>query len=249
MAAIDKIYLSDWEVFDKVRNWALDQKFTLKNGQVIKLRNYLYHPDLTKEEFEQYKKEYEEKHPGWTFEVVLWNTPVYVDIWLIRNCPFEEIQEELKGQYGGGWSKTAFTTHNDDDMYQQIKEGRSIYDTYQRNGLGKKAKVKIHTTYGSWIRDKKCFLSAEVNPHWIGGKKTKFHGNFDSYWYNEDDNMWYKDVEAMPWTCNHYHKVGSFTKKNIVNLVKKWDLPKGSIVYFDCSYKRYRAHEFYCTVE
>ena len=134
-------------------------------------------------------------------------------------------------------------------LYQQIKEYRSIYDTYQRNGLGKKAKVKIYTTYGSWIRDKKCLLTVEVNPTWINEKKTKFYDNYDPYWYNEWDNMWYKDAEAMPWTCNHYHRVGSYTKKNIVNLVKKWNLPKGSIVKFDCSYNRYRAHEFYCTVE
>ena len=101
MAAIDKTYISDWEVFDKIRNWARDQKIPIKVGEPVDLINYMYYPNLTKQEWDQYKKEYEERNLRWQFEAVLWNTPVFVDIWLIRNCPFEEIQDRLKEQYGG----------------------------------------------------------------------------------------------------------------------------------------------------
>ena len=248
MAGIDKTYISDWNQFDTIRNWAIKQEFALKNGQMIELKDYLYYPDLTKEEWEEHEIAWNQNHPESIFEIVLWNTPTYVDIWLIRNCPFEFIQNRLKEQYGGGWSKTAFTNYNESNLYEQIKNGTSIYDTFQRNGLGWKSKVKFHTYYGSPIRDKKCLYQIEVNPYWIGEKRTKFDLG-DNPWYNEMDNMWYWNEEAMPWTCNHMFYKGYLSKKKIVRMIKRWNLPKGSIVKFECSYKRYRAHDFYCTVE
>lgn len=245
MAAIDKTYVSDWNTFKEIRDWAKNQSFTLKNGEKINLINYFYYPDLTEEEFNQYKSEYEKENPKCEYEIVLWNTPTYVDIWLIRNCPFEFIQDRLKEQYGGGWSKTAFTDHNDNDMYTQIKEHCSIYDTHQRNGLGKKAKVTFHNLFGSWIRDKKQFWWIEVDPYWLRDKRTSVKV---APWYNELDDMWYWDEEAMPCTSNICTKIGPMTKKNIINLIKKWNLPKGTIVNFKAEIGRYLYHEFYCYV-
>lgn len=248
MAAIDKTYISDWETFDKIRNWALDKKFTLKNGREYKIVDYIYEPDLTKEEWDKRKARFTEKYPSYTFEVVLWSTPAYADIWLIHNCPFEEIQNRLKEQYSGGWSKTAFTDHNESDLYEQIKNGTSIYDTYQRNGLGWKSKVKFHTIYGGPIRDKLCSYWITVNPYWINGKETGFSTD-NSPWYNHFDDAWYWDIELMPWTSSCCIEHGYLSKKKIVRMVKKWNFPKGTIVYFRCEYKRYRAYEFYITVE
>lgn len=245
MAGIDKTYISNWSTFKEIRDWAENQSFTLKNGEKINLIDYFYYPDLTEEEFNKYKENYNKIYPEYEYEIVLWNTPTYVDIWLIRNCPFEIIQDRLKEQYSGGWSKTAFTDHNDDDLYTQIKEYRSIYDTYQRNGLGKKAKVTFHNLFGNPIRDKKCFWWIEVDPYWLGKKRTSIE---TSPWYNEDVDMWYWDTEAMPWTSNICTKRGSMTKKNIVNLIKKWNLPKGTIVKFRTEMGRYLYHEFYCTI-
>lgn len=270
MAGIDKTYISNWEVFDKVRNWAKEQSFKLKNGQVIKLIDYMYYPNLTKEEWDEwhderiqyaiehystpeYIKELKELYgddwefnPENYFDVVLWNTPVYVDIWLIRNCPFEEIQDRLKEQYGNGWSKTALTDHK--STYEQIKNHCSIYDTYQRNGLGKRAKVSFYNIYGKSFRDKNSIWWIKVNPYWLGKKRSKFETG-DTYWYNETDNMWYKDEEAMPWTCSNMIYKGNLNKKKIIKMIKKWDLPKGSIVKFEQSWKRYLVHEFYCIVK
>lgn len=245
MAGIDKTYVSNWSTFKEIRDWAENQSFTLKNGKKIDLIDYFYYPDLTEEEFNKYKEDYNKIYPEYEYEIVLWNTPTYVDIWLIRNCPFEIIQDRLKEQYSGGWSKTAFTDHNEDDLYTQIKEYRSIYDTYQRNGLGKKAKVTFHNLFGNPIRDKNVFWWIEVDPYWLGKKRTSIK---ISPWYNETDDMWYWDKEAMPWTSNSCHRRGSMTKKNIVNLIKKWDLPKGTIVKFRTEMGRYLYHEFYCTV-
>ena len=255
MAAIDKTYLNKWEDFNKVRNWALTQSFKLKNGQIIHLKDFLYYPDMTKEEWDEWHKnsiEYAQEHyntpeyiaqakelygDDWEFnaenyfEVVLWNTPTYVDIWLIRNCPFDFIQNRLKEQYGGGWSKEAFTNHNDSDMYEQIKNHTSIYDTYQRKGLGKNAKIRFFDyREGNLLRDKKLIWFVEVNPYWYKNKRLPV---FESiYSYNENDNMWYAEEEAMPWNSNMAVFHGTLTKKNIINLVRKWNLPKNVYIKF-----------------
>ena len=255
MAAIDKTYLNNWNEFDTVRNWALNQSFKLKNGETIYLKDYMYYHNLTKKEWDEMHdkrvKEVEELYNNpeyiaqckelygndWEFnaenffDVVLWNTPIYVDIWLIRNCPFDFIQNRLKEQYGGGWSKEAFTCHNDEDMYEQIKNGTSIYDTYKRNGLGKKAKIKFYDyKLNNLLRDKNIHWFIEVNPSWY--KSIKIQGNNISFWYNDTDDMWYSDEEAMPWTSSDAFRKGTLTKKNIINLIRKWNLPKDTYVKF-----------------
>jgi len=231
MAGIDKTYITSYEVYDKIRNWARDKIIQLKNGQEIKLIDLVYYPDITLEDWKEQEANYKKEHPDWQFDVILWNTPIYVDVWLIKNCPFEEIQDRLKEQYGGGWSKQAFTEHNNEDMYEQIKNGTSIYDTYQRNGLGKKAKVLFKTIRGSWIRDKKLLW-------WITIESP--HG----FWYNKDTNSWHQEEELIPITSNVCNFNGTLTKKNIVNLIKKWDLPKDVVLRFEASYDRYIMHEF-----
>ena len=264
MAAIDKTYISNWEVFDKIRNWARDQKIPIKVGEPVNLINYMYYPDLTKQEWDKWHDEavqYAKEHyntpehtkeckelygkdwvfdPENYFDVVLWNTPIFVDIWLIRNCPFEEIQDRLKEQYGGGWSKQAFTDHNDESMYDQIKNHTSIYDTYQRNGLGKKARISIKTVYGRPFRDKKIWWWIDI---------LSF-----GWWYDDKLNIWSKEEELLPYNTSCCTKIkGTLTKKNILNLIQKWDLPKGTKLSFEAVYsnngKRYSVHKFIVTVK
>lgn len=258
MAGIDKTYLKSWEQFDAVRNWAKETRIPLKNGKTVRMSDFMYYPDLTKQEWDEWHDEriksanehyntpeYADEAKKWYgddwvfnaedyFDVVLWNTPTYVDVFLIRNCPFDFIQERLREQYGGGWSKTAFTEHNDDDMYEQIKNGTSVYDTYQRNGLGKNAHVRFSKNAFA-PRDKKCWWWIEI---------------VDSgWWYNEDDDMWYNHYELMPTTCNVNNRIhGALTKKNIVNMIRRWNLPKGIKLRFSCCLDRC-GWEFTATVK
>ena len=247
MAGIDKTYINNWETFNEIRNWALNQHFTLSNGDRIDLVDYMYYPDLTEEEWRENEAAYKKEHPDWGYEVTLWNTPTYVDIWLIRNCPFQVIQDRLKEQYGGGWSKTAFTDHPESE-YDQIKNGTSVYDTYVRGGRGKDAKVKlIHTEFGKPVRDKKVVWDIDVNPGWIGKKKDSV--NRPTFWYNEKDDAWYNDREAMPWSCNICTKIGAMSNKTRVNLIKKWNFPSGTIVKFTASIGRWMYYEIYYEVK
>ena len=250
MAGIDKTYISSYEDYKKIIDWCKGKSFTLKDGSVIIPSNYIYSPDITEEQWNVDKKAYEDKYKGWTYERVLWNTPTYFDIWLIRNCPFDFIQERLKEQYGGSWSKAAFTEYNDTSLYEQIKNGTSIFDTYQRNGLGWKSKVKFHKIAGTEIRDKNVFYWIDINPYWL----VKNHDNTtSSYNYNERTDSWNVYEEALPWTSSALYHGGYLSNKKIVRMIKKWNFPKGTIVNFTCFYKGKRgrrlfAKAFYVTI-
>ena len=224
MAGIDKTYIQSYEDYKKVIDWCKDKSFKLSNGQVIYPSNFIYYPDITKEEWDENERILKQKHPDEQYDKILWNTPIYFDIWLIRNCPFDFIQNRLKEQYGGGWSKTAFTDHNE-NLYEQIKNGTSPYDTYKRPDTGK---IKIDLISGKPFRASSMHWFIET-PYWIKDKKT--NGNI--LWYNEDVDQWYTNKEVLPWTSSCKTKKGPLTKKNIVNMVRKWKLPKGTQMTFD----------------
>ena len=241
MAGIDKTYITSYEDYKKVIDWCRDKSFKLSNGQVIYPSNFIYYPDITKEEWDENEKMFKQKYPDEQYDEILWNTPIYFDIWLIRNCPFDFIQNRLKEQYGGGWSKTALTDHNE-SLYEQIKNRTSVYDTYVRPETGKK--IKIEKILGMPFRDSNMYWHIET-PYWIKDKRSN---NKDSMWYNEDTDEWYTNDEQLPWTCSAKFVIGPLTKKNIYNMVRKWKLPKGTQMIFSASWRRYIVTEYLVTV-
>ena len=241
MAGIDKTYLTSYDDYKKVIDWCRDKSFKLSNGQVVYPSNFIYYPDITKEEWDENERIFKQKHPDEQYDKILWNTPTYFDIWLIRNCPFDFIQNRLKEQYGGGWSKTAFTDHNE-NLYEQIKNGTSPYDTYVRPETGKK--IKIERILGTPFRDSNMCWHIET-PYWIKDKRSN---NKDAMWYNEDTDEWYTNDEELPCTSSAKFVKGPLTKKNIYNMVRKWKLPKGTQMIFSASWRRYIVTEYLVTV-
>lgn len=217
MAGIDKTYTRSWEEYQSLVEWCKGKSFTLKNGDVIRPSRYIYEWD--KECFDGEKS------------LPVWNTPTYLDIWLIRNCPLKFIQDRLKEQYGGGWSKEAFTDHNDEDMYHQILHYRSPYDVWRSKGSHK---FSIEYKQNEKIKDDNLFWWVDVLT-W-------------GWWYNEKHNMWYHDDEALPIGCNHAHFRGNISKRKLARLIKRWDLPKGTQIRFTGDYKRYIQKEFIVTI-
>lgn len=105
MAAIDKIYLNSFDTFTKFKEWCEAQPpIKDKYGKEDKISNYLfynwYDPKYWKED---------DCHP-------VMNAPYYVDAYIIRNCPIEEVQEELMVNYGHYSQKRLW------EMYNEIKE-------------------------------------------------------------------------------------------------------------------------------
>ena len=212
MAAIDKTYLKLWSQYKSLRDWCISiGEVTDDYGNKFSPINWL--GEYTYEKWMEYSK-------NETAEVVVWNTPKYLDIYLIRYCPLDFIQDRLKEQYGEGWSKNAFcATQN---TYDEILNRTSTYDTYQRNGV-KNPKFKWHNP---------VYLRRNVRDFiwWVYIK--------DHDWsYDESANHWFHDDDVYMskgnWTSNCATIKGRLTKRKLARILRKWNLPKGTKLHFE----------------
>ena len=211
MAAIDKTYLKLWSQYKSLRDWCASV------GEVTDDWGNKFHPldylrDYSYAEWLEYSK-------NETAEVVVWNTPKYLDIYLIRYCPLDFIQDRLKEQYGEGWSKNAFCeTQN---TYDDILNRTSSYDTYQRNGT-KNPKFK-------W----------DLFQPMKGVENLVWWVRMDEYeWsYDEVANHWWPSDEVYhsksEWISNIATINGKLTKRKLARILRKWNLPKGTKLHFD----------------
>ena len=100
MAAIDKIYLDSYDEYLKFREWcSLQPPIEDKYGKKVLLIDYIYRYDET----------FSGCHP-------VANLPCYLDAYIIRNCPLEFVQDELKLNYGY-WSQK-----KKDEAYHTVME-------------------------------------------------------------------------------------------------------------------------------
>ena len=84
MAAIDKIYINKFEDYLLFKEWCNKQpKIKDKYGSECSISDYLYQYDSFKE--------------GGSYPI--FRASYYIDAYLIRNCPFDFIQDELKLNY------------------------------------------------------------------------------------------------------------------------------------------------------
>lgn len=89
MAAIDKIYVNSWNEYQLFKEWCETQP-TIKDkyGKDSKIIDYFFYQWNN-------QKYWNEKdcHP-------VMSAPFYIDAYIIRNCPFDFIQENLMINYG-----------------------------------------------------------------------------------------------------------------------------------------------------
>ena len=104
MAAIDKIYLNSWNEYRLFKEWCEAQP-TIKDkyGKDCKIIDYFFYQWNN-------QKYWNEKdcHP-------VMSAPYYVDAYIIRNCPFDFVQEELMVNYGH-WSQKRIR-----EYYESVK--------------------------------------------------------------------------------------------------------------------------------
>jgi hypothetical protein len=134
-----------WEDYVEVKNWALQVGVVRDDfGNVLSPIDWL--------------PEYEETDFTGRRELVLWNTPTYFDVWLIRYCPIQFIQDRLKQQYVSS--------------YDELKERRSEYDTYVRPAACSHFKIlrdqlpKIKTKFLWWSISVPDFYYNEETGKW-----------------------------------------------------------------------------------
>jgi len=274
MAGIDKTYVSTWEDFKSIRDWAKSVGTVIDDyGNKLTPYNWLYYPDLTEEEFyknqqecwkeakERYTKykdsdvEWEKEsyndmikdygegfleRPELFYEVVIWNTGHIEDIYLIRYCPLEVIQNCLKQQYGDGWSKTALIPNIGDRSYDSIKNRTSEYDTYKRE-----YRKNIHFT----IKNLKtyCEFKDDDIVWWVQPYKC-YEWNYD-----ENADKWYNDLECYystsDWITNTANLYGPLSKRKLARIIQKWNLPAGVQLRFAGGWKRKTVAEFIVTIK
>ena len=168
-------------------------------------------------------------------EIVLWNTDHVFDIYLIKNCPIKFIQDRLKEQYGGGWSKESFT--GNDNSYEAIKNGMSVYDIYKRNGISNphfKIKYRINVPFKD--DDIEWWIDVYVDGHmW----------DYDSvadYWYGYNECYYPKGNGWNSSSCQKFK--GNMNPHRIRRILSKWILPEGAEVRFSGDYRRHILKEF-----
>lgn len=184
MAAIDKIYLPK-EQGILFYNWAKEVNNKCEKDSGYKLVNYFY-------DFE----EFESDCPPIT------NTPTGIDRWLILNCPFDFVHEQLKFQY--------------DDFYDDVLNGTDEYSTpyiYEKS-----TKLKISNDYGSRHQYNLGFY-----PYWV---QIMTHDENNNWWYNKEEDRWVNEAkELYPTHSNTSHFGRSI--KSVIRKIRKWGLPKG----------------------
>ena len=215
MAAIDKIYIN-WETYCKFKEWCEKQPPLYdKYGKETYLKDWLC--------------DYNEKDFMGDFLVgecrvmPVMNNPYYIDAYIIRNCPIEEIQEELMLNYGY-WSQERIREYYEDIKNWHNKGDRPYYSgkdecpywakledfvfnpdgTITLKGLGKSSyeKIKDNELYTIPYRE-----NVEYGKHFK--MISSPNGKKDSIPYNRPfKGVWHINIENTnnPYDFMHYNE-------------------------------------------
>lgn len=108
MACIDKTYTDSFSDYQKLVEWAKNNKFICPNGLEINILDSIY--NRTEESFKN-------------GEMAVMNTSYTEDYFLIKYCPLEFVQNRMKEVYNK-------------DYYDSIKNGTSEYDKFVYPEIG-----------------------------------------------------------------------------------------------------------------
>lgn len=177
---------------------------------------------------------------SWKPEIPLWNLGHAEDVWLIKNCPFDFVQDRLREQYGSGWSKTALLGMG--GLYEEIKNSTSVFDTFQRKGL-KNPHFKIKKLTGDIpFKDDDIVWFIELRDN-IGGN---YDDKIDQWFFYEECHIPMGDFYIN--VCDgKYH--GNMNHHRIKRILNKWNLPEGTRVWFRGSYHRSLVKNFEVVVK
>lgn len=238
MAAIDKIYVNTFEEYKLFKDWCEQQpKIKDKYGTEGSLTDYLY---------------------GWgKFEGnrPIFMAPYYIDAYLIRNCPFDFIQDELKFNYGyksqeqiddiynivmnrNDENKHFYTWLSPDDfkivdgVITMPNEPISDYELIKERKLYATPYTQREYIIGDYI---KCIKHPsrfyntpfECNFWWI---QVDTPDELGYMWYHEKYNSWdfideFVISDHCSSTCIRYKSI-----RAVKRAIRKWNLPVGSIV-------------------
>ena len=220
MAAIDKIYVNNWKDFCEVRDYFMNTEFVANNGTKCVLKNYMYDVEHITEDYFDGK-----------VEVAVTNTPCKVDYYLAMYCTVKAVQEYLDRAYRRDWKNV-----------DEWKE----YITFDRNP-GNKIKVIKYPKFGKINKALNQRFGWQISVHTI--RKIEYFGKTEYFKCNEypsyykDTNQWIYEYELefpidKSWGLCNYKTI-----KSLIRNIRKWKLPKDSIVIAQGRYKGER-YEF-----
>lgn len=218
MAAIDKTYIKTYNQYKEVYDWCKDIVVTLNFNK----KNISFKPS----EFLNELKEDDFNNLSENREFVLWNTPWYMDKWLIRNCPIEFIQKRLKEQYG--------------DDYDAIKNG--TYKMYERNGLGKDihfSVIKKPNNYNrfNFLYSYRQNKIRQYKDNKMGLWNIIIDEDYCYWFYNEQYDIWTNLNEGLPYDSSMCTiKKKNLNIKSIYRYLRKWNLPAGLRIRIENKY-------------
>jgi len=237
MAAIDKIYLNTKKEYEQFKEWCSKQPPLFdKYGVKTSLINYVY--------------QYDDFKGGPVFMA-----PYYLDAYLIKNCPFDFVQEELKLNYGY-WSqnrvKEAYNVVKNrknvvegepywymklsdfkinGDRIEYLPNKNSSYIAIKENKLYNTPFTSIQYTIGKHCKCVKHPLYYYNRPYKQKSWDISIVLPFDMcMWYHGNHNSWdfANEFVISDWSCSHSNvKTIKALKRNII----KWKLPIGTKVY------------------
>ena len=236
MAAIDKIYVNTREEYLAFKEWC-EQQPTIKDkyGTEVHLTHYLIN----------WSEWYDGPRP-------VFNAPYYIDAYLIRNCPFEFIQDELKCNYGyktQEWINEAYNTvmnRNDKNkyLYAWLKpEDFKVVDgvvTMPNEPISSYELIKEGKLYATLYTQKKYIIGKKIRCIQHPGKfyNSAFKSKYwwidvdapnDIVWYYPKYNSWdfaeeFVCADAISCCCRYK------TIKAVKRAVLKWKFPVGTVV-------------------
>ena len=252
MAAIDKIYVNSFEKYKLFKDWCMTQpKIKDKYGKETSLINYVFN--------------YTEWKEGASLPIC--NNPYFIDAYLIRNCPFDFIQDELMLNYGkwpqdmineaydvvlkrGGnkcesgifhWLSKEDFSIVDGKIY--LDQGDTDYDLIKAGKLYAtpytNKKYKVGKSYKTLTCPKQHYNRPFKRKRW--GVQIDVPEELGFTWYHPDNNTWDFCEEFVigysSTMCTKYKTI-----KAIKRAILKWKLPVGTIItctgrYVDDTYK------------
>ena len=240
MAAIDKIYIDKFENYLLFKEWCNKQpKIKDKYGTECSISDYLYQYDSFKDDG---------SYP-------IFNAPYYIDAYLIRNCPFDFIQDELKLNYGyrsQEWINDAYNAvmnrnNKNKNFYTWLKpDDFKIVDGVVTMPNGPISDYEL-------IKDGKLYITPYTQKNYIIGKhikcikcpSIKYNTTFNFkywwvhidppeelgyMWYNSKYNTWgftdeFVISEGKSSICFKYKTI-----RAIKRAIRKWKLPIGTTI-------------------
>ena len=211
MAAIDKTYVTIEEYCEAIA-WAKSVgQVTLENGYTFSPSSFII---SSIEDLEGDRDTY-----------ILWNTPMWFDCWLWKNCPLKFVRKRLHEQYSSE-DLQAFTDY--------------VYKESTKQDLIKKQYTFLTSPQGRFT--KSLMKHGRKDNPWPGNctkltyiMEIEYPEDFSKdLHYNCEKDKWEMSDWFMPikydnyiWSKHHKHIPN---KKALIRQIRKWNIPKGYIV-------------------